>query len=70
MSGNLLSFDELAKMMYDLDVFPSIISKSKLYQIFSDLNDGKIENVPLKQKSKDISFDSKSKSKSPLKKSK
>lgn len=34
-------------MMYDFEIFPTIISKNKLYQIFSTLNDVRQEEGPL-----------------------
>lgn len=37
-------------MMYDFDIFPTIISKSKLYQLFSTLNDVREETSPIDSK--------------------
>lgn len=41
--SSLLGFTEFSKMMYDFEIFPVIISKNKLYQIFSTLNDVRSE---------------------------
>jgi len=30
----LLSFDQLTHLLFDFDIFPSFLSKTKLYQIF------------------------------------
>lgn len=45
-----MGFEEFSKMMYEFDIFPSIISKSRLYQIFSTLNDVREETSPIKRK--------------------
>lgn len=34
-------------MMYEFEIFPTIISKNKLYQIFSTLNDVREETSPI-----------------------
>lgn len=43
--------------MYDFQIFPTIISKNRLYQLFSTLNDIREENSPSGKKlkkSKDV----------------
>ena len=39
-----MSFNELAKCMYDLEVFPTILSKNRLFHIFSALSSVREEN--------------------------
>ena len=34
-----MEFNQLWKCMYDFDIFPSVISKNRLYQIFVSLSD-------------------------------
>ena len=40
----LMSFGELSKSMYDFDIFPTLVSKNKLFHIFSALSDVREEN--------------------------
>lgn len=39
-----MTFEELTKCMYDLEVFPGILSKNKLFHIFSTLSEVREEN--------------------------